>query len=240
MTHVTRSCRTIGCLIAGLALAACSASGYSIRSLAPEINATLASGRATIEVGDTVETTFPFRAEWNHATRVRADGLATFPLIGEVAVAGKTVEELQKVMLDRYGKERDNEKIDLTIDVQAPTAAGVETSNAVFVIGDVTTPGPIPLTGRPLTLFEAIGAAGGHLKRTANLSNTVLVRRVKGTNEMRSWRLDADVYDWGSQPAIFLQARDIVFVPNTAIDDVNIWVDQWIRQMLPLPIVPIQ
>jgi len=240
MNPVTRFCSTFGYLLAGLVLAACSASGYSIRSLAPEINATLAGGRTTIEVGDTIATTFPFRTEWDHQTRVRPDGRATFPLIGEAEVAGKTVEELHKSLMDRYSKERSNEKIELTIDVQAGAEAGDENSNVVYVIGDVTTPGPVRLTGRRLTLFEAIGAAGGHLKRTANLSNTVLVRRVRGTNEMRSWRLDADVYDWGSQPAIFLQARDIVFVPNTAVDDVNIWVDQWIRQMLPLPIVPIQ
>jgi hypothetical protein len=34
---------------------------------------------------------------------------------------------------------------------------------------------------------------------------------------------------------VFLQARDVVFVPNTAIDDVNIWVDQYIRKMIPIP-----
>ena len=80
-------------------------------------------------------------------------------------------------------------------------------------------PGSVRLTGRQVTLIEAIGAAGGHLKDTANLRNTVLIRRIRGSNEMRSWRLDADVYGWGDQPAVFLQARDVAFVPNTAIDE---------------------
>ena len=90
-------------------------------------------------------------------------------------------------------------------------------------------------TGNFLTLFEAIGAAGGILKRTGNLANTMLIRRVRGTNELRSWSLDASIERWGESPAVFLQARDIVFVPNTAVDDVNIWLDQYIRQMIPIP-----
>lgn len=85
-----------------------------------------------------------------------------------------------------------------------------------------------------MTLVEAIAAAGGHLKATANLRNTILVRRM-ASGEMRSWRLDADIYRWGQQPPIYLQPRDIVFVPNTAIDEVDIWVDKYIRQMIPLP-----
>jgi PAS domain S-box-containing protein len=77
---------------------------------------------------------------------------------------------------------------------------------------------------RTHTLLEVIASAGGHRKATANLSNTILVRRVGG--DMKQWRLDADVYQWGKEPPIWLQPRDIVFVPNTAIDDVNIWVDK--------------
>jgi hypothetical protein len=34
---------------------------------------------------------------------------------------------------------------------------------------------------------------------------------------------------------ILLQANDLIFVPNTPIDDVNIWIDQYIRLMIPFP-----
>jgi protein involved in polysaccharide export with SLBB domain len=237
--------------IAGiLALASCSATGYSIAELAPEINATWDGAETRLGVGDLVRITFPFREAWNQEARVRADGTASFLLIDSVAVAGSTIAELDARLTALYEKATAAariEKLDLTIDVPSGGGSGSggggegggNDGRAVFVVGEVERPGSVALHGRTTTLFEAISAAGGHKKATANLRNTILIRRIVATGEMRSWRLDAGIYDWGNQPAILLQPRDIVFVPNTAIDDVNIWVDKYIRQMLPFPyIVP--
>jgi len=215
--------------------------GESIVDLADEINATLNTATVSIAVGDTIQVTFPFKPEWNHVTRVRPDGSASFQLVDDVQVAGHKIPELDARLTKLYGEKRQGQEvIELTLTV--PTAGGGTPSTSVggtglnvYVIGDVDDPGPIALEGRTLTLIEAIGAAGGHLKPTANLRNTVLVRRMTGSNEMRSWRLDADIYSWGDVPPIFLQPRDIVFVPNTAIDDVDIWIDQYIRRILPFP-----
>lgn len=222
-------------LAAGLAFAGCSTVGEPIKDLADEINGTLSEVRRVTEVGDLIQVVFPYRPDWNHQARIRDDGYATFTLVGEVRVLGMTVKELNVALQERFSTERKSDEVELTADILQSSLSGANFSNVVFVIGDVTRPGAIELTGRHLTLIEAISAAGGHLKRTANLRNTLLIRRVRGTNEMRSWGLDADIYGWGRQPAVFLQARDVVFVPNTAVDDVNIWIDQYIRQMIPLP-----
>lgn len=226
-------------LAVSLAFAGCSAVGEPIKDLANEINATLSEVRRVTEVGDTVNVVFPYRSDWNHQSRIRDDGYATFTLIGELRVVGLSIAELNERLHEQYRKQRQSDEIELTADILDNASSGTDYSNVVFIIGDVTRPGPVELTSRPLTLFEAIGAAGGHLKRTANLANTMLVRRVRGTNELRSWSLDASIERWGESPAVFLQARDIVFVPNTAVDDVNIWIDQYIRQMIPIPnIIP--
>ena len=216
-------------------LAGCSTVGEPIRDVAGEINATLSSVRRVTEVGDTISVVFPYRTDWNHETRIRDDGFATFILVGEVQVVNLSIKELNQKLQAVYREQRQSDEVELTANVLPSAASGSNFSNVVFVIGDVNTPGAIELTGRQLTLFEAISAAGGHMKRTANLRNTLLIRRVRGSNEMRSWALDADIYKWGSQPPVFLQERDVVFVPNTAVDDVNIWIDQYIRQMIPLP-----
>jgi protein involved in polysaccharide export with SLBB domain len=221
-------------LAAGLAfaLAGCSATGYPMADLAAEINATLDRGRA-VTAGDTLVVSFPFKDTFNHQARVRADGTASFLLIDSVAVAGMTLDEIDKRLTKLYADFKQNEEI--TVNLEIPESAGmVDTRDAAYVVGEVQRPGSVPLSGRVHTLLEVIASAGGHLKATANLSNTILVRRL-ASGEMRQWRLDADVYQWGKEPPIWLQARDIVFVPNTAIDDVNIWVDKYIRQMLPLP-----
>jgi protein involved in polysaccharide export with SLBB domain len=219
--------------IAVTTLAACSATGYQISELAAEINATLERSRAIV-VGDTITVVFPFKTDWNHDARVGPDGVANFLIVDAVPVAGLSLAELDARLTDLYFKKGQKEEI--TVDIQAPgEAAGAAAgADSAFVVGEVQRPGPVALAGRTLTLVEAIAAAGGHLKATANLSNTILVRRL-ASGDMRQWRLDGDIYEWGQHPPIWLQPRDIVFVPNTAIDDVNIWVDQYIRQMIPLP-----
>lgn len=222
-----------------LLLAACSASGYAIADLAEEINRTRSDAPIVVAVGDTLRLRFANKTEWSQDVRVRTDGVAVFPVIGEVVVVGMTMGELDTRLEERYrGTEGDG---GLWIDLASGAAEGAAggggvaaPQDVVFVVGEVITPGAIAMTGRPLTLFEAIAAAGGHLKESANLGNTILTRRLV-SGAMRAWRLDCDIYDWGNQPPIWLQPRDIVFVPNTAIDEVNIWVDKYIRQMIPLP-----
>lgn len=222
-------------MLAASLFTACSATGYRISDLAAEINSTRDSMRTVVVVGDTIKVMFPLRADLNHDVRVRADGHASFRGLDAVPVAGLTLTELDEKLTDLYSKVKLENASELTVDLApaAPDAAGVS-PDALFVIGEVERPGPVAAIGRPLTLFEAIAAAGGHRKPTANLRNVILVRRL-GSGENRSWRLDCDIYKWGAQPPVYLQPRDIVFVPNTAIDEVNIWVDKYIRQMIPLP-----
>ena len=224
-----------GCMI----LCSCSSTGYSMTSLAEEINATLSSSSREVKVGDIITVSFPFQSEWDHVAQVMEDGTASFSLVGELRVLGMSMQRLNDELTKAYDRARNGQRVDLNASITATGDGEVDANNSLFVIGEVRTPGPIRVNGKRITLVEAISAAGGHLKPTANLGNTILVRRIRGSNEMRSWRLDADVYEWGEHPPIYLQERDVVFVPNTAIDDVNIFVDQWIRQMLPFPIFPI-
>jgi protein involved in polysaccharide export with SLBB domain len=228
---VNATCRAAMVAALCFVVAACSATGYSITELAANINATLDTGPRVAVPGDTIRASFPENRDWTHEARVRPDGKAVFQAIDEVEVAGLTAKQLDEKLTQLYGPL--NLK-SLSIDIlPAPDAADTP-ADAAFVIGEVQRPGPVALVGRTWTLTEAIGAAGGHLKATANLRNTILVRRL-ASGEMRSWRLDADLYRWGDHPPIWLQPRDIVFVPNTAIDEVDIWVDKYIRQMIPLP-----
>jgi polysaccharide export outer membrane protein len=246
MRNVKRICRLIGCAVAGLLSAGCSATGYSIADLAAEINATRDTARTVIVVGDSIRVSFPFKPEWDQSVRVRPDGFASFQLIDEVRVLGMSIAELDTLLTGKYRDKQGTKDLELTVDVPSAGGSGITTAGTeggagdsdartIYVVGEVVNPGPVTLSGRTITLFGAISAAGGHKKATANLRNTILIRLLVSSNEMRSWRLDADIYQWGSLPPIYLQSRDIVFVPNTAIDEVNIWVDQYIRQMLPVP-----
>lgn len=226
-------------------LGACSATGYPVDDLAESINATRHVGAAVLQAGDVVKLTFLTKAEWNQEVRLRADGKGAFLGLDDVALAGLTLAQADELLTGLYAKVNTDTPVErpLSVDVvglggSAGGGSGGSGPSAgdAYVVGEVRTPGAVALVGPTLTLTDAISAAGGHLKATANLRNVVLVRRL-ASGEMRSWRLDLDIYQWGVMPAIYLQPRDVVFVPNTAIDDVNIWVDKYIRQNMPLPFI---
>jgi protein involved in polysaccharide export with SLBB domain len=162
--------------------------------------------------------------KWDQEVTVRGDGRASFLAGGELEVVGLTVAQLEALLSEKAEG--------ATVNLIAGSEA-VETTRAVFVIGDVRSPGPIRFQNIRLSLIEAIATAGGAIKETAHLGNVYLVRTLPdGTR--KTWRIDAREEYWGGTP-ILLTSGDLIAVPNTTIDDVDIWVNQYIRLMLPFP-----
>lgn len=118
-----------------------------------------------------------------------------------------------------------------------PAAAGdsglqVQT---VTVIGEVGEPGALEVQpGQRMTLVEAIARAGGYVKESAYLGSVVLVRWDPDRQRQLAWTIDARQRWWGKEKTVFLQPYDLLYVPNTPIDDANIWIQNWIRDMLPI------
>ena len=83
---------------------------------------------------------------------VGGDGNITFPLVGPIKAAGLTAAELQaevtKQLMDGFIKTP-----------QVTVSVAEYLSQRVFVVGEVHTPGVVPLTGN-LTLVEALTRAG--------------------------------------------------------------------------------
>jgi len=86
---------------------------------------------------------------------VEADGTFTFPLIGRVKAGGMSLRafeaELKRRLADGYFR-------------NPQVSVGVEQyrSQRIFVMGEVRTSGPVPLTGG-MTLIEALARAGSTL-----------------------------------------------------------------------------
>lgn len=101
----------------------------------------------------------------------------------------------------------------------------------VYVAGEVASPGLLPVTGR-LTVAAAIVRAGG-LQKTANGKQVVLLRQGSdGKAQVSKVNVDAVLARGGDDLA--LQAYDVVFVPKTAIAEVDKFIDQHIRQLIPI------
>lgn len=222
------------CLLVLSLLAACKTTGRPMDELADEINRYYERKPLRVEPGDTVDVSFPFKQEWTHSVRVRPDGRASFLMVGEVRVAGLSVGELQEVLAENYRNSPSPQEISVNVVAGAPRSGSDVGGTSVYVMGEVRTPGAQNLDGRSITLVEAIGRAGGPVKNTARMESLLFVRRLQ-EGRVVSWVLDASVEHWGVAAPIYLQPNDVVFVPNTKIDDANIFVDKYIRQMLPFP-----
>src|SRR5690242_1305651 len=90
----------------------------------------------------------------NQTVFVRPDGRTSLPLVGEIAVAGKSVQQLQDHLTNVYEK---------TVKGAVVTVIVKEIrSRPVYFIGGFGKPGVMQLT-RELTLLQAISLAGGVL-----------------------------------------------------------------------------
>jgi len=176
-----------------------------------------------IEPGDSLEIKLFYNPELNEIVTVRPDGKIALQLIDEVKVSGLTPADLDELLTNKYKKEL--RKPVLTVLVRTFTA------QRVFVGGEVARPGLITLAPG-LSPIQAIFQAGG-IRDTAQLKETILIRKGQN-NQPIPIRLDLAAAMAGSGPGanFQLQPNDIVYVPKSAIAKANLWVSQYIQQLL--------
>lgn len=110
----------------------------------------------TVTVWDHPELTIPagqFREPEQAGRPVDAEGNVFFPYVGEVHVAGLTVDQIRALLTQKLSKYIQNAQLDVTV-------AGFH-SQRVHVVGEVVQPGFLPVTNVPLTALEAVNLAKG-------------------------------------------------------------------------------
>ena len=101
---------------------------------------------------DVIEVQVWDNKDLNHGGFVRPDGKITFPLLGEIQAAGKTVKQLESELTEQYAKTVKQPVVSVFV-------RGIN-SRPVYFIGGFGRPGPMQLT-RDLTLLQAISIVGG-------------------------------------------------------------------------------
>lgn len=101
--------------------------------------------------------------------RVSPVGAISHALLGDITVAGLTVEQLTKKLTTEFSEYLINPKVSVSL-LEAHSAK-------VAVIGEVPRPGILVLDG-PMTVFDAISASGGFLD-TSKKSNVSLIRQTR-------------------------------------------------------------
>jgi protein involved in polysaccharide export with SLBB domain len=81
-----------------------------------------------------------------------------------------------------------------------------------------------------VTLSTALGLAGGWQK-SAYLSTIIIIQRNGSKVIARSLDFNRDLI---TVSQLALSAGDVVFVPSNAITSLNVWVDEYIRKMIPI------
>lgn len=217
--------RMLLALIPALVLAACA--GTVAKNPTPIAQAPRAATTTyVIEPGDGLDVRFFYNPELNEEVTVRPDGNISLPLVGETRAAGRTPGQLEAALRDSYSRELRQ----AAITVMVKGFAG----QRVYVDGEVGEPQMVNIAGN-LSAMQAVASAGG-FKPSARKGEVLVIRR-SGTTQpvVIPLDLDAAISGTDTNQDILLQPYDIVYVPRTAIAEVNQFIDQYFRQNIPIP-----
>lgn len=138
------------------------------------------------------------------AYTVDEQGDIDFPVLGKVAVKGKTRQEVAAHIRARLIER------ELVFD---PVVTVEYVNLAISVLGEVNRPGRIDVMKDYFTILDAIGAAGD-LTINGQRENVMVLREVDGEDQTIVINL-CDRQDVLSSPAYYLQQNDVVYVtPN--------------------------
>src|SRR6187200_2938006 len=120
-----------------------------------------------LAMGDKLRVEVYKDSQLSQSLQVRPDGKITLPLIGDVPAAGLTSIELRDQIAAALKEYVTNPVVTVIVVETVPPV--------VYVMGEVTNPGSIPLNG-PMSVLQALAMAGG-FREFANTKDIRVLRR---------------------------------------------------------------
>lgn len=172
-----------------------------------------AAGISTYRItpGDQIEIYVWGEERLQRAMRVLPDGTIAFPLVGQVAVAGRLPQEVEALIRGGLSSQYRGEVPQVTVSVVAPAPV------QFTVLGRVSSPGTFE-TVRDINVLEALSLAGGGTE-FANLDKIVIVRKGPGglipieANVKALLRGRVDAASLQQANLVQIQAGDTIIVP---------------------------
>jgi polysaccharide biosynthesis/export protein len=135
---------------------------------------------------------------------VRPDGGISFPLAGDLAAEGLTLQELSERIRSRLTRFIPDPVVTVTLQ-EIP-------GNRIFVLGRVNDPGDFPIISRDVTVMQALSMAGG-LTPFAKEREIRVLRQVDGKERAFPFDYRSAIRGEAQNQLITLQPGDVVVVP---------------------------
>jgi len=134
---------------------------------------------------------------------IRPDGGMSFPLAGDILAGGKSVSELQAILVDKI-------KHYIPDPVVTVSLRQLQ-NNKVFVVGKVNRPGEF-VASHYVDVMQALAMAGG-LNAFASADDIKILRRINGELKSKPFEYDSVVKGENLEQNIILRSGDVVVVP---------------------------
>jgi len=157
-----------------------------------------------INMGDKLKISVWKEEDLNAEVMVSPDGTISFPIVGTVAAAGKTLDGLQLLLTEKLEEFIQGPEVIVSL----LTVEG----NQIYVIGEVARPGPYVMT-KNLKVMQALSMAGGLTPYASRNDIRILRETAEGKSVSIPFEYD-DIEDGDNLDSnILLQSEDTIIVP---------------------------
>lgn len=153
---------------------------------------------------------------------IGVDGMATLPYVGNVKLAGLTIDEARAVVMAELGKYYKLSELSVSIKNYG--------ARKVYVMGNVEKPGIKEMNVDNMNVYAAVSSAGG-VNNRGRSKHIQLLRQIDGVLYYREINIDAFVKKHDLSQNIQLEDGDIVYVPDSGkvifSEDVAPYINIW-------------
>jgi polysaccharide export outer membrane protein len=190
---------------------------------------TVFGGPYKLQPGDQLEVHHVLDADYSAVVLVAPDGRINVPGIREPVMASdQTITELTDRLNQLYRK--DNYLKEPFFSLNLRSFSNLQ----VFIGGEVQRPGYLEITGGNRTLLQVIVAGGGFMN-TARQKEVIVIRTLPdGSNQIFTADMTKVISGEDLSQNVRIHPLDVVYVPKSNVASFDTWIDQYVRQALPV------
>lgn len=175
--------------------------------------------------GDEISVKMPLNPELDASGPIGPDGGFSIPLAGRIPIGGLTLGDAERRISDALREAK-------VVANARPGIVVAKYMGAVYVGGEVRTPGAIPLT-RAMNPLQAILSAGGMLNSARTRKVAIIRQAAQAPQRIETVNIRDIVKTGGSGAPVMLSPGDVIFVPKSTIAEVNLFIDQFVNGIVP-------